>query len=492
MPRHDHALPEHIRHGAISRMHPPRRRPRPGLLALAACGSGSGGHAPSAFACHAGAWRDADGGLFVLTAANDSVRYRLPDGRTGLFRAVQPGREAMATEGWRDDGPAVARAVSGECDGGVAFAPGDATPAAATRIPLVVEETRFGNDGLSLRGRLVLPADATTAPPLAVLVHGSERSSAVDGDAMQYLLPAQGVAVFVYDKRGTGGSSGEYTQDFHALAGDAVAALQTARRMRPGGFPRAGYVGASQGGWVAPLAASRSDADYVVALYGLAEGPLAEDREQVADDLRARGHDEAVLAKAREVTDATAMLMASGFTRGFDELDAVRRKYGHEPWFADIRGEFSGELLGIPAWMPRWLVRRVAASRSVGTSWEHDPLPVLEGLAVPQLWVIAEDDLEAPPTETLRRIRALQARGRPVDLAVFPGTDHGMREYEPAADGSRIHLRQADGYYALVADWIAQRPPAAAYGAARVERGRTAGTMGRTVETEESGPVAGE
>lgn len=230
-------------------MHPPRRRPRPGLLALAACGSGSGGHAPSAFACHAGAWRDADGGLFVLTAANDSVRYRLPDGRTGLFRAVQPGREAMATEGWRDDGPAVARAVSGECDGGVAFAPGDATPAAATRIPLVVEETRFGNDGLSLRGRLVLPADATTAPPLAVLVHGSERSSAVDGDAMQYLLPAQGVAVFVYDKRGTGGSSGEYTQDFHALAGDAVAALQTARRMRPGGFPRAGYVGASQGGW---------------------------------------------------------------------------------------------------------------------------------------------------------------------------------------------------------------------------------------------------
>lgn len=111
---------------------------------------------------------------------------------------------------------------------------------------------------------------------------------------------------------------------------------------------------------------------------------------------------------------------------------------------------------------------------------------------MPQLWVIAEDDLEAPPTETLRRIRALQARGRPVDLAVFPGTDHGMREYEPAADGSRIHLRQADGYYALVADWIAQRPPAAAYGAARVERGRTAGTMGRTVETEESGPVAGE
>src|SRR3546814_20786511 len=67
--------------------------------------------------------------------------------------------------------------------------------------------------------------------PIAVEVHGSERDSAIDYNYMQYLLPAQGVGVFVYDKRGTGRSTGSYTQDFHLLAGDARAALVEALRL---------------------------------------------------------------------------------------------------------------------------------------------------------------------------------------------------------------------------------------------------------------------
>src|SRR5690606_36340232 len=135
--------------------------------------------------------------------------------------------------------------------------------------------------------------------------------SALESNPMQYLLPAQGVAAFVYDKRGTGGSAGEYTQDFHALAGDAVAALAEARRLHPAGFSAAGFVGASQGGWVAPLARSRSDAVFVAALHGLAESTLAENGEQVLNVLRAKGHGDDVLVQAREATEATARLIAS-------------------------------------------------------------------------------------------------------------------------------------------------------------------------------------
>jgi uncharacterized protein len=440
------------------------------LFALSACRSGPE-HVLSEFACHAGAWQDARGEVFVLTSTTTgAMRYRLADGRSGLFRPDGPGADTAAPEGWRQDGPVAARAVFGTCsDGNVAFAIGDETPLAARRLALVAEDVRFDSDGLSLRGRLVLPAQADGPVPLAVLVHGSEDYSALDTNPLQYLLPAQGVAVFVYDKRGTGGSEGRYTQDFDALAGDAIAALDTARRMRPDAFAHAGYVGGSQGGWVAPLAASRSRADYAVALFGLAESPLAEDREQVANDLRAKGHGEDIVARSREVTDATAMLMASGFTRGFDELAAVRAKYGHEPWFADVRGEFSGQVLGIPDWAPQWIVRRIAARHDRGTTWEYEPLPVLERLDAPQLWVVAAEDLEAPPAETLRRIRMLQANGRPIDLAVFPDTDHGMLEYVEG-DGARTFLRHPEGYFTLLGDWIAQRPLQARYGTAELER----------------------
>jgi uncharacterized protein len=438
------------------------------MLALSACRSGSE-QVLSEFACHAGAWRDARGDVFVLTSTTGgAMRYRLPDGRTGLFHPEAPDVDTGALEGWRQDGPAVAHARFGACDGNVAFAMGDETPQAARRMALVSEDIRFDSDGLSLRGRLVLPEQADGPVPLAVLVHGSEDYSALDIQPLQYLLPAQGVAVFVYDKRGTGGSEGAYTQDFDLLAADAIAAMDAARRMRPEAFSRVGYVGGSQGGWVAPLAASRSRADYAVALFGLAESPLAEDREQVANDLRAKGHGEDIVARSREVTDATALLMVSGFTRGFDEVAAVRAKYGQEPWFADVRGEFSGEVLGIPGWAPRWLVRKVAMRRDVGTSWEYEPLPVLERLEAPQLWVVAAEDREAPPVETLRRIRMLQANGRPIDLAVFPEADHGMLEYAEH-DGERTLLRHPEGYFALLGDWIAQRPLLHRYGRATVE-----------------------
>ncbi|RPD83662.1 alpha/beta hydrolase [Luteimonas sp. 100069] len=425
-----------------------------------------------ALACQAGAWVTADGTVVSLLPVDDGLRWRLLDGRGGKFQVQDgaPDDALQSREGRRLAGPVVATASFAPCDEArMRIQLGDGPAEDATRLPLVQRETRFTSDGVGLQGRLVLPTGEATGPvPLAVLVHGSGRESGLDEYPLQHLLPAQGVAVFVYDKRGTGGSDGDYSQDFRLLAADAVAALAHARQLHPDGFSRVGFVGTSQGGWVGPLAASRSDADYVVALYGMAENALAEDREQVLNDLRAKGYGDDVLAKAREATDATALLMASGFTRGFDELQAVHERHGREPWFDAMQGEFTGQLMRIPAWTPRWLVRRIAARQDVGTSWDYEPMPVLQALVVPQLWVIAGDDRQAPNVETLRRLRALQAGGRPLDLAVFPGTDHGIYEYEQDGD-DRIMLRNPDGYFRMIADWIKTPGLRGAYGSAILE-----------------------
>jgi alpha/beta superfamily hydrolase len=442
------------------------------LLLLAACGRDDAGDPlAEAFDCQSGAWRTEGGEVLVITQVSGGLRYRMLDGRTGRLETngKVPGDELSAREGWREDGPPVARARFEPCTAGrmtFHLQPADAA-STANRIPLARHDTRFRSGELELRGRLVMPACAAGPVPLAVLVHGSEDYSAVDHQALQFMLPARGVATFVYDKRGTGGSSGTYTQDFHALAGDAAAALAAARRIAPGAFSHAGFVGGSQGGWVAPLAAAQTDTDYTVALYGLAESALAEDREQVMSELRARGHGEDVLAKAREVTDATALLMSSGFTRGFDELEAARSRHAGESWLDDVGGEFTGMILGMPGWLPRWVSRAMAARHDVGTSWDYEPLPVLAALDVPQLWVIAGSDREAPPAGTLARIRGLQAQGRPIDLVVYPDTDHGIYQYIESDDGERVDLRNPDGYHELLAGWIGTlrldaRPPAVA------------------------------
>ncbi|WP_187775612.1 alpha/beta hydrolase family protein [Luteimonas suaedae] len=430
---------------------------------------------PETIACQTGAWRMESGEILSLSPVDGGLRYRLLDGRSGRFETAGDDTQLSAPEGWREQGAMVATVAFEPCDAGRMRFRIDGGPSGkAEKIALLMQDTRFRSDDLTLRGRLVLPADSDAPVPLAVLAHGSERYSAVDIYPLQYLLPAQGVAVFVYDKRGTGGSEGEYTQDFHVLADDAVAALDEARRLAPDAFSRTGYVGGSQGGWIAPLAASRSRVDYAVAMFGLAEGALAEDREQVMNDLRAAGHGEDVLAKAREVTDATALLMASGFTRGFDELDAVRRAYGDEAWFGDIRGEFTGRILEFPGWLPQWVSRRIAMHYDVGTSWDYEPLPVLAELDAPQLWIIAAEDREAPNAETLRRLRALQAQERPIDLAIFPETDHGIYEFTEK-DGERTLLRHPEGYLRLLADWIAEPVLRGRYGTAKLEPAPAAG-----------------
>src|SRR3546814_19211988 len=102
-------------------------------------------------------------------------------------------------------------------------------------------------------------------------------------------MAAQGISVFVDDKRGTGGSDGEYTQNFELLAADAAKALDTARGMTAGRHGRAGFFGGSQGGWVAPLAATRTKAAFVAVGFGLGASPIAEDPEPVGSEGGAAG-----------------------------------------------------------------------------------------------------------------------------------------------------------------------------------------------------------
>src|SRR3990167_8997657 len=129
-------------------------------------------------------------------------------------------------------------------------------------------------------------------------------------------MAAQGLYVFVYDKRGTGASDGEYTQNFELLAEDAANALAQARGMAAGRFGRAGFFGGSQGGWVAPLAATRTKADFVAVGFGLVASPIEEDREQMVSEVRAAGLGEEAVTLVNRLSKATSGLLLSDFHTG--------------------------------------------------------------------------------------------------------------------------------------------------------------------------------
>ena len=390
--------------------------------------------APATAACPAGAYGSGDG-EFVVLAPVDSIpapgmRYLFRDGRRGSTL---------------DENAAVA------CSGESVHVRGNGGTQTWPRLPLRETDAGFSSVGTRLAGRLIEPPDET-ARPLVVMVHGSERTAAL-ASSYAYVLAAQGIRVFVYDKRGTGDSEGEYTQNFELLADDAAAALAEARRLALGRVTRAGYFGGSQGGWVAPLAATRAHADFVAVGFGLVASPIEEDRAQMVDELRAAGlGEDAAEDRANRISRATAHLLASHFTEGYEELANVREQFTGEPWLATLHGEYSGDMLRTD----EADLRRVGRARfdNLELIWDYDAFAVLRRLDVPLLWILAEQDREAPIAGTRRALASLADAGKPVDVYLFPDTDHGMVEFTTQPDGSRKITRITDGYLQLLGDWI--------------------------------------
>lgn len=409
--------------------------------------------------CHVGLYRLDDGSwVDVAPLPDQGLRWRRLDGSTARMTRDAGGRW-VSTLGstTRVEGP---QPQLGACeDDRITF-----DGRSGRRVALEVRDTTFiGQGGTRLNGRLILPPGDGPVP-IMVEVHGSEGANALDFNAFQRFAPASGVGVFVYAKRGSGGSEGAYTQDFHILAEDAAAAVVEARRLAGARAGRVGLHGASQGGWVAPLAADRAPVDFVIVGFGLAYGPLAEDSDQVLLDLKAKGWGPEVLEQARQITDITGAFIASHGAVGFSDLEAIRARYGAQPWFADIRGEFTGFLLNTP----NDAIIAMAPRLDIGTPWNYDPLPVLTALDASMLWIQAEDDTGAPPEATRDRLITLSAQGRPITVLEFPDTDHGIVRFETAADGTRTSLGYAPGYYQAVLDWARLARLEGAYGDGRM------------------------
>ena len=165
------------------------------------------------------------------------------------------------------------------CDQGKVFVKdADGSSRVWEKIPLTVTPAQFTSYQTQLSGFLIEPQNASGAKPaLVVMVHGSEKTS-IRASYYPYLFAAQGLTVFAYDKRGTGDSQGDYTQNFELLADDAVAAMQEAKRLAAGRYARAGFFGGSQGGWTAPLAAKKGQADFVAVGFGPVLTPPEEDQ----------------------------------------------------------------------------------------------------------------------------------------------------------------------------------------------------------------------
>jgi uncharacterized protein len=406
-------------------------------------------------ACYSGAYRLGDDYIVITPSDEGALRYRVPDGRSGRLYPDDD-RHFHGGPGWASRDPRIAEAVFDACPGKrIEFRLKGGPSGIAQRVPVTRTPTTFSSIGNTLYGELFAPEKPQA---LVVMVFGAGQDSAVAYTYVQHLLSYYGIAAFVYDKRGTGKSTGRFTVDFSELADDALAAMAHARKLLDAPGVPVGLMGESQGGWIAPLAAVRAPVDFVIASYGLAISPLEEDRFEVMNELRAKRYDDSVVAKGRELTDITGRIMLSRFTDGLEDLRKFKAAHASEKWLQEVEGDFTGPLLRSPDDQFEELRKLLGFDAIL----DYDAQAALRRVQVPMLWIVAGKDTEAPPGPTLEFLRTLQPEPPQLDIAVFPNADHGILEDD----------RQSAGYHDLLVKWIRTRKLEGSFGTAILQPDR--------------------
>lgn len=325
--------------------------------------------------------------------------------------------------------------------------PGVAWSAPAT-VQVAVEERRFTSRGAELGGTLLVPRG--DRPVAAVVVTHSASSPLGDAslyDHLKTMLPALGIAVFTYDRRGSGRSGTENAGgDYALLADDAAAAvrsLQADPRIDP---RRVGIWGLSQGGWIGPLAASRSpDVAFVVSV---AAPVVTADVQMIfssTNHLRANGHSQAEIEQMVATRRAVDDYMRGTGSREAAQVLIDRAKT--QPWFKYL---YMGETV---------------RDRSV-SGWrkeiENDPLTNLTAVTVPALVLYGANDAVVPVAESVRRLTAVAPKMPNMAVHVVAGADHAMQmaadektSLDPKHDGTE--RPDSAEYVAVLTRWLAER-----------------------------------
>jgi uncharacterized protein len=237
----------------------------------------------------------------------------------------------------------------------------------------------FTCEGATLAGTLYLPAKGDGAYPAVVWVHASGETRRLGYGNIVAPLVQKGIAVFSYDKRGVGESEGDCCPGdkghFNLLAADADGAVLALRSRKDIDGARIGFYGASEAGWVVPLADARLRRP--VAFVALASGPAATTGEEQVWS-KAAGEEEPGPLTAEKKAEATKKVEEAG-PSGFD------------------------------------------------------PAPYIIQMKGPGLWLFGGGDKSIPVERSMAVLDQMKGQGKDFTIVTFPSAGHGLLDVVPTA-----------------------------------------------------------
>ena len=297
------------------------------------------------------------------------------------------------------------------------------------------------SDGLTLTGDLLTPKGASHNPAV-VLVPGSGPQLRYSMMYVADYFARHGVIALVYDKRGCGGSSGDWrSAGYEELADDACAALSFLR-LQPGvDHAAVGYFGHSQGAMLAPLVAAKCPlVRFLIAADGFGGTQMEQDVARVSDSLAESEFTPADRTRAMELYKRFLTAVASGSSEQRDAFYASVKGLEGQSWY---------DWLAIPGPDSYW--------------WTFYPktalyscLPYWRKVRVPVMLIHGEKDIVCPIHPGLDRTVAALKGNENLRVLIVKGADHTLR-VPPAPGKAWPHI--APSFLEKALSWITGRGP---------------------------------
>jgi len=280
-------------------------------------------------------------------------------------------------------------------------------------------DVTFKSGGLLLTGTLYLPKGDGPFPAV-VFVHGSGPETRDNSSYSAKWMASIGYAALAYDKRGSGKSEGEPSESsrfrFEDLASDVVAAVNFLSQRDDIEESKIGVHAASQGGWVAPLAASKTSTIAFMIIKSASVCSVGEDNIfERSSRLRREGFSKVEIEEASELQRVEPKTTDDKN----DDFTALFEKQKDKLWFSRVYGgrdPFSKTLTDYRKWYAT-----IATFSSV---------PYLEKSAIPIFWIFGDPVLDqlGPVEQSLETLDALKKAGKPYVIASYEDEGHNVKE----------------------------------------------------------------
>ena len=303
-----------------------------------------------------------------------------------------------------------------------------------------IEKLTVASNGANISVEIYKPKKESIHPAI-LLLHGSGGVTKNGKAFYADYFVKQGFEVLIYDKRGSGQSTGNrITATYENLAEDAIACLEILNKRETVDKNKIGLWAISQGGMLLPFIASKTD----IPSFMIAISPAFSAYEAAAfsDSLRVVSRDysseDGYIAAESHRKVAEMIRNGSDYKEVLNFINNNAQKYP----FMNLTG----------------LHDRVVINKEnfEGLYWsgrKYNFYNYWKKLDVKTLCVFGEDDRYVDPIKTSKAIKSI--KNNKIEIKIFSGANHAMKKTVNFKDFSEFDFpRVKEGYLEFVSQWI--------------------------------------